>query len=53
MSLALSVCVLFFSLTHSGNGTQFLNITCILLLSLPAANAATVIILLTKIYVSL
>ena len=46
LSLALSTCVLFISLMQLVNGAQVLNTTCTLLFRLPAANAATVIVLL-------
>ena len=53
MSFALSIYVLFISLMQLVNGTQCLNTTCISLLSLPDANAATIIVPLTSIYASL
>ena len=53
MSLALSICALFISLMQSVNEAQFLNITYLSLLPPTAAPAATDIVPLTSIYVSL
>ena len=51
--LALSICALFISPMQLVNGAQFLNTTSISLFPPPAANAATVIVLLTYMYASL
>ena len=53
MSLALSIYVLFISLRQSVNRAQLLNTTCILLVPPTAANAATVIVLLTSISITI
>ena len=56
MSLALSTCVVLISLMQLVNGSQFLNITFLLVLFASASAAAvllTVMVPLTKIYTSL
>ena len=50
---ALSTCVLFILLMQSLNGTQFLNITSLPLLTTPGASAVTDIVPLKTIYASL
>ena len=53
MSLILSTCVLFILLIQPVNGSQFLNVTFLLLLLPPTGNVATVIVPVTGIHASL